>query len=223
MKKKLFTVVTLLSAVLLNSCKKQEIESLPLASLMIVNVVNGGGNLLLGTNVLPVYNNYFQAYSMPTGSQRVKLLDTADMDQVYYDQTVVLENGGLYSLFLTGNRTAVESVIVKEENIPSHTTDAFGARVINLVDGGAPISLNLADSANGSFVPSLSYMAISNFKEVSSKTIEGDKTFEIRNASTGVLLTTFTVPGFDLPRFRNITLVVAGIAGSEFIIRINNY
>jgi hypothetical protein len=223
MKAKLFVAIATLS-VILSSCKKQDIETVPLASLMVTNVVNGGGNLVLGSNAAPVYNNYFQAYGVIAGSKEVKLVDTAGkINKVYYNETKDFVNGGVYSLFLGGTPVAVDAVFLKEENIPSHTADVFGARVINLVNGGAAISVNVKGSANGSFVSSLAYKSISDFKDVSSVAAEGDKVFEFRNANTGDLITSFTVPGYDMPRFRNITLVFAGTAGAETVLRVNNY
>jgi len=224
MKLKLLTVCIVLCAIVFSSCKKQDIKLTPLASLLVTNAVSGGGNLVLGTNANPVYNNYFRAFGMLNGSREIKLVDTAGgINKVYYNQSKDFVNGGMYSLFLTGTPAAVESVFVKEENILSHTADVFGARVINLLTGSVPISVNLQGSANGSFISSLAYKAISTFKDVSSVAAEGDKVFEFRNAVTGELITSFAVPGYDMPRFRNITLVFAGAVESEIVMRVNNY
>ncbi|WP_316833768.1 hypothetical protein [Pedobacter nutrimenti] len=224
MKLKLITVCFVLCTIILGSCKKQDVKITPLASLLVTNAVSGGGNLVLGTNAAPVNNNAFQAYGMLTASKEIRLVDTAGgINKVYYNQTKDFVNGGVYSLFLGGTPDAVDGIFMKEENIPSHTADVFGARVINLVTGGVPISVNVQGSANGSFVSSLVYKAISTFKDVSSVAAEGDKVFEFRNAATGDLITSFTVPGYDMPRFRNITLVFAGAVGAETVIRANNY
>jgi len=223
MKMKLFTVYIALCAMILSSCKEQEIKLTPLASIQITNAVVGGSELQFGTNVATVPNNGYTAYGILTGNQALRLSTKTAPTTVYYNDTKDFVNGGVYSLFLTGTPAVVESVYLKEENIPSHTADVFGARVINLVTGGAAISVNVKGSANGSFVSSLAYKAISTFKDVSSVAAEGDKVFEFRNAASGDLITSFTVPGYDLPRFRNITLVLAGTAGAETVLRVNNY
>lgn len=220
---KLFAVIAALSVMLLISCKKQEIKLTPLASIQITNAVVGGTALRFGTNITTVANNGYTAYGILTGSQELRLFSAVAPNPVYYNETKDFVNGGVYSLFLTGTPAAVESVYLKEENIPSHATNVFGARVINLVTGGVPISVNLQGSANGSFISSLDYKATSSFKDVSALDSEGDKVFEFRNVATGDLITSFTVPSYDLPRFRNITLVFAGSAGAETIIRTNNY
>lgn len=220
---KLFTVYIALCAMILSSCKEQEIKLTPLASIQITNAVVGGSELQFGTNVATVPNNGYTAYGILTGNQALRLSTKTAPTTVYYNDTKDFVNGGVYSLFLTGTPAVVESVYLKEENIPSHTADVFGARVINLVTGGAAISVNVKGSANGSFVSSLAYKAISTFKDVSSVAAEGDKVFEFRNAASGDLITSFTVPGYDLPRFRNITLVLAGTAGAETVLRVNNY
>jgi len=223
MKLKLTTICIALCAIILISCKKQEIKLTPLASIQITNVVIGGTALQLGTNVATVANNAFTAYGILTGSQTLKLSSTVAPYPVYYNETKDFVNGGVCSLFLTGTPAAIESVFLKEENIPSHTTDVFGVRVINLAKGGISISVNVQGSVDGSFVNRLDYKSISDFKDVSSVASEGDKTFEFRNEATGKLITSFTIPSYDMPRFRNITLVFAGVIGATSIIRVNNY
>lgn len=223
MKLKLITVCIALFAMILSSCKKQEIKSTPLASIQITNAVVGGTALQFGDNASTVANNGYTAYSILTGNQVLKLSSTVVPNAVYYNETKDFVNGGVYSLFLTGTPSAIESVFLKEESIPSHTADVFGARVINLVTGGVAISVNVRGNANGSFVSSLAYKAVSAFKDVSSVSAEGDKVFEFRSTTTGDLIASFTVPSYDMPRFRNITLVFAGALDSETVSRNNNY
>jgi hypothetical protein len=223
MKMTFLSIMMLLSVLILASCKKQEMKTTPLASIQITNTVAGGSTLQLGTNVATIPNNSCTAYGIFTGSQMLKLSSTVAPNPVYYNQTKDFANGGVYSLFLTGTPAAVESVFIKEENIPSHTNNVFGARVVNLVNGGVPISVNLQGSANGSLISSVAYKAISSFKDVSALDSEGNKVFEFRNAATGDLITSFTVPSYSLPRFRNITLVFAGMVGSEVIVNVNNF
>jgi hypothetical protein len=223
MKTTFISILMLLFVLVLASCKKQEIKTTPLASIQITNAVAGGSTLQFGTNVAMIPNNAYTAFGILTGNQSLKLSSTIAPNEVYYNQNKDFVNGGVYSLFLTGTPASVESVFLKEENTPSHTANVFGARVINLVASNVPISINLQGNANGSFISSLAYKAISSFKDVSALDSEGDKVFEFRNAATGDLITSFTVPSYDLPRFRNITLVFAGIVGSETVLRANNY
>ncbi|WP_316834444.1 hypothetical protein [Pedobacter nutrimenti] len=223
MKMTFLSIMILLSVLILVSCKKQEIKTTPLASIQITNAVTGGSTLQFGTNTAIIPNNAYSTYDILTGNQVLKLSSTVAPNSVYYNQTKDFVNGGVYSLFLTGTPVAVESVLIKEENIPSHMNNVFGARVINLVTGGVPISVNLQGSANGSFISGLVYKAISTFRDVSALDSEGDKIFEFRNAATGDLITSFTIPSYDLPRFRNITLAFSGGVGTETVIRTNHY
>ena len=127
MKLKIITVCIALCAIILSSCKKQDVKLTPLASLLITNAVSGGGNLVLGTNAAPVYNNNSQAYGMLTGSREIKLVDTAGgINKVYYNQSQDFVNGGVYSLFLSGTPAAVVSVFMKEESIPSDQRQPSG-------------------------------------------------------------------------------------------------
>lgn len=207
----------------LASCKKNKIETTPLASLQISNAVVGGSTLQLGTHVATVAGNSATAYGVFAGNQQIRLIAMEASGTIYYDKTHDFVNGGVYSLFLGGTLAAVESVFVKEESIVPHSENVFGVRVINLAAGGGSVSVNLAGVANGSLIPGLAYKAISDFKMVSAVAEEGDKTFEFRAVDTGALVASFTVPGYDLPRFRNITLVFTGSAGAEAVFRVNNY
>lgn len=222
MKLKLCIVFVALCAITLSSCKKQEIKVTPLASLKIINAVAGGDELQFGTNATTIPNDAYTDFGILTGNKAVKLNSTTAPNPVYYNQKQNFVVGGVYSLFLTGTPGAVESVFLKEK-IPSHTNQVFGARVINLSLGNVPISVNLQGSANGSFVSSVAYKAVSDFVDVSSTAQDGDKVFEFRNAATGALISSFTVPGYSLPTFRNITLVFAGVEGSEMVFQVNNF
>jgi len=223
MKKRFLSIMMLLSMLILASCKKQEIKTTPLASIKIINAVVGGTALQFGTNSVKISNSTYTAYGVLTGSQVLKLSSTVAPNLVYYNQIKDFVNGGMYSLFLTGTPTVVESVFLKEEKIPSHTANVFGVRVINLITGDMPINVNLQGSASGSFISSLAYKSISTFKDVSALDSEGDKVFEFRNVATGDLITSFTVPGYDLPRFRNITLVIFGDITAINSLRVNDY
>jgi len=222
MKKIFLSGVWLLLLLITGSCKKQEIKTTQLASIQITNAVIGGSALQFGTQVNTVANNFSSAYGVLTGTQSLKLYSKDNPGMVYYNQSHELVNGGVYSLFLTGVPGTVESVFLKEENIPTHTADVFGIRVINLSNSTA-INVNISGSENGSLVNGLAYKAISVFKDVSSKAEEGDKTFEFRNADSGELITSFVVPGYDVPRFRNITLAFTGSVANEVVLRCNNY
>jgi len=216
-------IVMALSVLIVTSCKKQEIETTPRASLQITNAVVGAGSLQFGTNVAVIANNSFNAYGVFAGNRQVKLVMQATPNAVLYGKTSDFVNGGLYSLFLAGTPSAVESVMVKEDNIITHTDNVFGIRFINLSVGSGPISINIHDANAGSLVPSLAYKALSGFNSLSAQAEEGAKVFEFRNAETGALVSSFTVPDYDIPRFRNITLVYAGNAANPVVFRVNNY
>jgi hypothetical protein len=204
----------------LASCKKDKIETTALASLQISNAVMGGTTLQFGTNVTTVAGNSAMAYGILTVSRQIKLESPG---VVYYDEIHDFVNGGVYSLFLGGTPAAVDAVFVKEEHILPYIDNIFGVRIINLSAGSSAISVNLAGAANGSLLPGIAYKSISDFKQISAKAEEGTKTFEFRNTETGALISSFDVPDYDLPRFRNITLVFTGTAGAELVFRVNNY
>ena len=223
MKMIFLSIATLLSVLIFASCQKREIEPTPLASIQITNAVVNGKELQFGSNPVTIPNNDHVSFGVLTGSHTLKLVVKEEPNVMYYNQTKEFVNGGIYSLFLTGTSGRIESVFLKDDSIPSHKENVFGARMINLVPGSVSISVNLQGSAPGSFIGNLPYKSISTFKEVSSLDSEGDKVFEFRNAATGDFISAFVIPGYDLPRFRNITIVFAGTVGEEKIFRNNNF
>ncbi|MBO9571416.1 MAG: hypothetical protein J7497_04305 [Chitinophagaceae bacterium] len=214
------------------SCKKNDVKSKSLASLNVINAVNGGSCVKLNTNErdsAEIYNA--KVFGLDTEDGTIKLYSTNDPSKPYYFQQHELKNRGTYSMFLFGDAGVPESLFV-EENIPARYTDSiFGIRIINLASGSEP--LNIARESD----PQTNVFTEVGYKEMTDIVIfplpyitdapeysELQKTvnFEVRDAE-GVILTTYQLPvdenGFysgisiNKQRFKNITLVIKGIAG----------
>jgi hypothetical protein len=223
MKRNVFKTAVLLLVVLAAACKKQEIETTPLASLQVTNAVVGGKDVQFnGYTTAPVAGYAAGAFGMLTGNQELKVFTVEAPNTVYYSKPFDFVNGGVYSLFLGGLPTAVESIFIKDE-IPERKDDTFGVRLINLSPNSVPVSVNLSGEANGSLVATLAYKGITDFKSISAKATETSRTFEFRNAATGVLLKSIVVAVTTLPRYHNITLVLAGDFAATTIVRTNHY
>ena len=101
---------------------------------------------------------------------------------------LALEKGQVYSLFMSGTTTSLDTVLVKD-NFPvlkqSDSTTAI--RFVNLMKGSA-LSINLKGEPYGSAVQNLPYMDVTEFKNFPVRYDTDTYTFEVRDAVTNDLL-----------------------------------
>ena len=217
----LYTVTLLLS---LTSCKKSNLTvTTTSGSINITNAVIGGATVTL--DGLPysqgsLSSNSFKTYPLFQGETKVDIYDAMNQSQIYYDQAINMPKGGNLSLFLTGlSPSQVNSVLIEETfKAPSDSTCAV--RFINLSPDSSPISVDIQGNPDGSEVTSLSYKAFTVFKSYGAKSvnINNGYNFEIRDATTGSLITTYS---FTPISFKNVTLCLTGLENSSNILLVN--
>lgn len=206
---------------LMAGCKKESATTLsPLVSLNVTNVVIGGSDLTLNTSTQVVPNNSFFQFALSAGNSRIDLYPAATPASPYYDETIQTANGGYYSLFLTGSSPAAIDKVLIKESYKNYTDSLCGVRFINLSPGSDPISVDVAGQAGGSTVQSLAYKSYSNFIQFAANQANGSYNFEIRDAATGNLITSYSLA---TPYFHNVTLALMGLPGSGTILQVNDY
>lgn len=221
--------------VCLLACKKDsKIIYTSSGSLTITNAVMGGSALALDSlnfQSVAINNNSYKQVPLVAGVDSIDLfvpavpttLTTPGTPAVtYYDQPLTVNNNDNYSLFLTGaSPGAVDNVLIKE-SYGVYSDSVCGVRFINLSTGSSPMSVDVMGMANGSEVSSLAYKGYDNFIQHSAGIADVNTgiTFEIRDAETGTLLTTYTL---SPPTFKNVTLAISGSPVSPGIILVNNY
>lgn len=206
---------------MITACKKDTVKTAPLASLNIVNAVVNGAALTLNNTGASVFNNSNMAFTINAGQSQINLFDPANPAKPYYDETVPTNNGEYASLFLSGSSpSAVDAVLIKE-TYKNYVDSLFGVRFINLSPGSSPISVNIEGGSNGSEVQSLAYKAYGSFKQYPGKKVNTSYTFEIRDAATGTLEESYTLP--SIPRFHNITIALIGLPASRSVLQVNHF
>jgi hypothetical protein len=236
--KTLFPITLLfLFSIFLSACKKDEAVALDAGAINITNAVIGAPTLTLIANpsfvsaTNQISANNFAFMPIYSGQTQVKVsvpaviatATTVAMPEiVYYNQTLPVDNTTNYSLFLTGlSASAVDNVLIKETYTRTYADSVCGVRFINLALGNTPISVNIKTLANGSEAASIAYKAYSDFKQYPAKKANASYIFEFRNATTGVLITSYTL---TTPYFHNVTLALRGtIGGSTGVILDNDY
>src|SRR5689334_1521492 len=123
-------IISLFAIACLPGCKKSTVSLSPLASLNIVNAsVNMGPVKVNFTDLKGLYSSITTtvAYgaNTPYGANAgvtvpVTIVPTSDTTKIAFTGQFTFDNGGIYSLYLAGQSTAVDTILVKE-NIPSYS------------------------------------------------------------------------------------------------------
>ncbi|RZK75826.1 MAG: hypothetical protein EOO85_12935 [Pedobacter sp.] len=219
MKKYIVFALTLLAS--LQSCKKDGPTFTPLASLNVADAVIGGRNVKLNTNVRDSATLYsYKLFQIVAGESPIKLYPTNNPAAPYFDQTRTTVNGGIYSMFLTGTASAPENVFVKDEIPPFSQDSIVRVRIVNCSVNSSAISVTLGSAPTATIFSNIAYKSVSAFRDIELKTrlAVGGNIFQVRDSS-GTLLASYTLPATGLvsvasSRFKNITLVVRGLAGT---------
>jgi hypothetical protein len=223
-------ILHLILIILFASCKKNDVLTVPLASLNVTNAIFGGSSVKLGSYAANISNNNYVQFGLSEGNNDVYVWPIGDSAHPYYTYSKLnVYRTESYSLFLTGVPSAVVGVLVKD-NITYKTDSSFGIRFINLAPNIAAVSINQANNTTGSEVENLSYKSYTDFKTYRPFSPLSVLTFEIRNAANGSLLAVYKFgpspavsPANIAPITANITLVIRqnGSTGVT-VFRVNN-
>lgn len=210
----------LLAAIIIASCKKEKIETTPLASISITNTVVGGTTAKFGSRATTISNNNFTQFSLVAGSNDLYIYPSGDSLNPYYNEAKFIANEGeVYSLFLTGVPGAIEAIKIKEA-IPYRTDSTGGIRFINLANNNGALNINIKKTPITHEVTGLAYKQYTEFKNYAGLYNSAD-TFQIRKAD-GTLLTSFNFTTATQPRFANVTLVIRQNGTGVSVFRVNN-
>lgn len=246
------TLLLLLTIIEISACKKQVINPGTTSSLTIVNAVVGSKPLVTNfssSDTLPNYyrnalrlnyggwniNNQLGAYS---GNQSLRLYqypDTLEHSSPLFNLTLDLPSHSIHSLFLTGTVSSPDTLFTTDK-LPYHpaSDSSIGIRFINLSPGSSAISINISGYNNGSEVNNLNYKGVTGFKNYAATAAVDSYTFEIRDATTGDIISDYTLSGVNNGaigintdqnefRYRDITLALIGAPGSQRVLFIRNY
>lgn len=219
------TFILVFASAIIFSCKKDEVKIIPLASINVINAVNGGTAVKLGSNSTTIssYNNNGTHIPLHAGSNDLYVWPVGDSLHPYYTQTKFnAEERAVYSLFLCGVPGAVEGILQKE-TIPYRTDSTCGIRFINLAPASSPLNITLATTPTVNEASNLAYKQMTEFRSYPSITSTAPYSFQIRNASTNAVITTYAFNNFNpIPRFSNITLVIRQSGTGVAVFRVNN-
>lgn len=239
MKKIIKTILTISLLTGVVACKQNTVNPEPNNGLLnITNAVIGGATINLTAGASPyltsgnnaISSNNYAFLPIPSGNVPINLATSALAATsttaavpavIYYTGNLTIDQNTNYSLFLTGSSPqAVDNVLIKESYPRTYADSVCAVRFINLAPGSNPISVDIKGNANGSEVASLAYKAYSNFIQHPAKAVNSSYVFEFRDATTGTLLTSYTL---KTPYFHNVTLCLRGKTGAYGVILDQDY
>lgn len=222
-------------ALMFHACSKADYQPRGVASLTMVNAVQGSSNLLTnfrGTEPIVYATTNSQAYgrwqrySLPAG---VNVLGLYQLPDTLLNSNPVFlfhfdfPRASIHTLFLAGTVDQPEYLQV-EETLPVYQAadSLMGMRFINLSVDSPTLTVNLKGQPLGSEVEFLPYLERSAFRPYRVAPDQEDYVFEIRRADTDELLLSYTTQniaatGTAADRntwiYRNFTLAFMGEVG----------
>lgn len=201
----------------MTGCEKDEVPTPGLTSVNVVHaVVNASAIKVNPTGSNIIYSSYTDSikfgaakvYSLQAGTEApVTIVSTADTTKPLFTATLPTGPGEMYSLFLAGQYPQADTVWVRDE-ISNYTDSLIGIRFINLSPNSNAIKINIKGKTQNE-ASDLGYKQITAFKQYAAKSANTNYQFEVRDAVTSTLLTSFTL---TYTRFHNHTLVIKGLS-----------
>jgi len=221
------------------ACRKNVIYVAPTAALNLVNATVGEAAVKVNwTNVSnKSTSQYYSQISTAVGygtnyvygvlsGQAIPMTVVATTDTVnaIFKASLNLSRGGIYSLFLAGNVSTIDTVFI-QESIPVYGDSSCGVRFINLVSNSNPIFIRQTSTPTVTDFSSIGYKQYTSFKQYPAAAANKSYSFQVVDGTTNGVLATYVL---TTPYFHNVTLAWIGQAGgtgaaAPKVIRINNY
>lgn len=203
------------------ACEKDKHELYELSNINIVNAIFGGTTAKLNAQSRNIPLNLPSQFSLMAGNNRIYVFPNNDSLHPYYDSNIVTLDKEAYSLFLSGNVSNVESVLIKED-LPYYTDSVAGIRFINLAANMPVVNITLSTSPTVNEADNLAYKQYTGFKTYPGLA-NSSYVFQVRNAASPANpIATYSLTSANVPRFANITLAVVQTATGVSVIRMNN-
>lgn len=217
MKKNLIQFFVLVA--IFNSCKKEETTVYSNAAITVVNAIVEGVPVSVSTNSKDsVLINSSKSYGFAVQpSTKISVFASRTPSLPYFtSETLQVNKGDIYSLFVCGRYPSGEAMLVKE-SLKMFSDSVISVRFINLSPSSIPINVTLSGTPSVNQFSNVAYKQITDFKQLAAGPTVANTvfTFQVRNASTHVVIATYayTAANLTASRFRNVTLVFRGIIG----------
>lgn len=232
MKKTLNDMMTglavLLIACMAVSCKKDSTAPAQQpASFTLVNALPGASALVpnfFANNKLVYYRvaqqiaaNASFEFGEYLGNYSLSISQLTDTTHTVFNGGISLPSGSFHTLIVCGTLASPDTVFAND-NIKPITDSVVNVRFINASAGSSPVNINISGSQATPVVTSLPYKGKSAFLPFTAKSAApayGNYVFEIRDAATSKLLTSYNMASAStvVKTFKNFTIVFKGLPG----------
>lgn len=160
-----------------------------------------------------------RVYALRRTSIPITIVNAADTTVNVYTGSVNFQSG-IYTMYLIGQAPTVETIIKEEIDFPFIRTDkvltpadsVIMFRLINLSPNSVPLKITLATGAT--IDDNVPYKTFGTWRSITAKDATTTYVFQVRNAATGVLLTSFNFVANATNRFKNVSLIIKGLMGT---------
>ncbi|MNL03676.1 hypothetical protein D3C87_1242180 [compost metagenome] len=219
-----------ITAIILVSCKSENQEVPVAGTICVINAVTDAGAIKVNSSGKNVFwssqattTAYLARgfYYAPQGNLNLVVVPSLDTNTVLVNAPRIIKPRA-YTMYLSGTKAAVDTIFREETNFPYVITDVripssvdsiVNVRFVNLSIGSPALKIKLA-TATINEVDNLPYKGIGAWKGYPAKLATTTYSFEIRNAATDILITTYSFSATATNRFKNVALVIRGVYGT---------
>ncbi|WP_285055497.1 hypothetical protein [Pedobacter ginsengisoli] len=219
--------IIIASLVILSACRKEDTTPVLNTDIRIVNTaldlavkVDPGWNLVYSKQS-SVASGKTRVYSLERKSVSFKVVNAADTTVKLYEQTISF-NSPLYTMYVIGQAPTFEAIVKEENNfpfiaftdrIPVKADSVVNVRFINLSPNSVPLKVKIV-TVTGNEVDNLPYKEFGVWKKYTATAASTIYSFQLRDATSDVLITTFNFTANATNRFKNVSLIVKGLQGT---------
>jgi len=225
MKSIFYSIISIPLLFLGSACKKDVKEYKSTANVIAINAAIGAGSVKI--NVGSTSGFYyakapdlaFGASSVNgayTGSNMLTVVSSTDTTKTLFTNQINLEP--INTLYISGQSPTIDTMLRAEKDFPYvqyaniNPDYSMYVRFVNLSPNSTPLNINIKAAATNE-VTAMSYKGISVFKKYAALTTTADYIFEVRDAATNAILTTYTLSVAN-NRYKTVTLVIKGLVGT---------
>jgi hypothetical protein len=214
------TIVIAVLSLTIASCKKDTVQVPTSYTMVVANAAMGVQAQTSFTNSGTVNYNARGIYYAQTGQQVTVANATAPTTYIF-NQSPAYSNG-LYSLFIAGDSTTTEAILIDDNNRPfipndiiyKCTDSVVNVRFINLSPNSVPVKVKI-NGAAANLVDNLPYKGISTWMTFNAIASSTNYSLQIRDAATDALIASYTFTANATKRFKNVTLMIRGKQGTN--------
>jgi hypothetical protein len=225
---KKFYLLFFATLILFANCTKDSHLPISTSTLNVINgaidvpvvQVNTSGQQLPFTGSRTISYGNGGLFSIYRGISPITIVSSTDTTKNLFSGNIPFTSG-IYSLYLAGQSPTVDTILREETNFPlilsgvvNTTVDSVvNLRFVNLSPNSVPLKIKLLNATTNE-VDNLGYKGITNFKPYAALLTTTTYTFQIRNAATDALLTTYSFSATATNRFKNVALLIKGLMGT---------